>query len=92
MREDANLSLKEVASQTKIDFSLLAKIERNQRQATKEQVRQIAFFYNIDEKNLLKELLSDQLAYKMIEEKADVDVFKVAEEKIEYLKANKNGK
>ena len=31
-------------------------------------------------------MLSDQFAYKIIEEEADLDTLKVAEEKVEYLK------
>jgi hypothetical protein len=38
---------------------------------------------------LVKEMLSDQFAYKILEEEADIDTLKVAEEKVEYLKANK---
>ncbi len=37
----------------------------------------------------MKELLSDQFAYRIIEEEADLDTLKVAEEKVEYLKSQK---
>ena len=86
IREKTNLPLREVATSIGIDTSLLGKIERNERQATKEQVKQLAAFYNIDERKLLKELLSDQFAYKIIEEEADLDTFRVAVDKVEYLK------
>jgi hypothetical protein len=33
--------------------------------------------------------LSDQLAYKIIKADADIDILKVAEQKIEYLKTKK---
>ena len=89
LREKAALSLREVASAIGIDTSLLGKIERNERQPTKEQLKQIATFFKVDEKLLIKEMLSDQFAYKIIEEEADLDTFRVAEEKVEYLKANK---
>jgi len=92
IREKLRLSLREVATAIGIDTSLLGKIERNERQATKEQVKQLAIFYDIDEKMLLKELLSDQFAYKLIEEEADLDIFRVAEDKVEYLKNNQNVK
>ena len=35
-------------------------------------------------------MLSDQFAYKIIEEEADLDTLKVAEEKVAYLKKSKN--
>lgn len=91
LREQAELSLRAVATEIGIDTSLLAKIERNERQATKEQIKQMALFFKVNEKQLLKEFLSDQFAIKMIEEEADLDTFKVAEAKIAYYK-NKSKK
>jgi transcriptional regulator with XRE-family HTH domain len=87
IRENAKLSLKEVAGNIGIDTSLLGKIERNERQPTKEQIKQLAIFFKIDKKVLIKEFLSDLFAYKIIEEEADLDTLKVAEKKVEYLKA-----
>lgn len=89
LREEAKLSLREVAEQICIDTSLLGKIERNDRQPTKEQIKLVAKFFNLDEKDLMKEFLSDQIAYKIIEEEADIDTLKVAEKKIQYLKTKK---
>jgi transcriptional regulator with XRE-family HTH domain len=89
LREEALLSLREVASHIGIDTSLLGKIERNERQPTKEQMKHIAEFFKIDEKILIKELLSDQFAYKIMEEDADIDTLTLAEDKVEYLKASK---
>jgi transcriptional regulator with XRE-family HTH domain len=89
LREKVKLSLREVSVQIGIDASLLGKIERNERQPTKEQLKQIAYFYAVDERTLIKEMLSDQFAYKILEEEADIDILKVAEEKVEYLKACK---
>ncbi len=89
LREEANLSLREVASEMGIDTSLLAKIERNERQPTKEQIKQAASFFKQDEKQLVKEILSDIFAYRIIEEEADLDTLKVAEKKVEYLKKQK---
>ena len=86
LRESAELSLREVAGQIGIDTSLLGKIERNERQPTKEQIKQIAVFFKLDEKILVREFLSDQFAYKIIEEEADLDTLKVAEAKVSYYK------
>ncbi len=77
LRENANLSLREVASNIGIDTSLLGKIERNERQPTREQLKQVATFFKVNEKQLIKEMLSDQFAYKIIEEEADLDTLKV---------------
>lgn len=89
LREKAKLSLREVASKIGIDTSLLGKIERNERHPTKEQIKLVATFFKVNEKQLIKEMLSDQIAYRIIEEDADLDTLKVAEQKVEYLKTLK---
>jgi transcriptional regulator with XRE-family HTH domain len=86
LREEEKLSLKDVAEKIGIDTSLLGKIERNERQPTKEQIKRVANYFNLDEKYLRKEYLSDQIAYKILEEEADIDILKVAEKKVLYLK------
>jgi len=91
MRENAGLTLKEVASKIEIDISLLAKIERNERQPTKSLIRNIASYFNVDEKELLNDFLSDQIAYKILDEEADLNILKVAEKKVSYLKTKRNG-
>jgi transcriptional regulator with XRE-family HTH domain len=92
IREAAGLSLKDVASNIGIDISLLGKIERNERQPTKEQIKQLAKFFKVDKSELIKEFLSDLFAYRILDEEADLDTLKVAEQKVQYLKANKNRK
>jgi len=89
LRENAQLSLKAVAIDIGIDSSLLGKIERNERQPTKEQLKLFALYFKLDEKQMIKEVLSDQFAYKIIEEEVDLDTLKVAEKKVRYLKANR---
>lgn len=84
LREKAGLTLKEVASNVKIDISLLAKIERNERQPTRPLIKNIANYFKADEKELLDEFVSDQIAYKILEEDADLNILKVAEKKIKY--------
>jgi transcriptional regulator with XRE-family HTH domain len=87
LREQAELSLRQVSVEIGIDTSLLAKIERNERQATKEQIKQVAIFFKVNEKYLVKESVSDLIAYKIIEEEVDIDTLKIAERKVEYLKS-----
>ena len=87
LREEANLSLRVVAENIGIDTSLLGKIERSERQPTKEQIKLVANYFKLDEKALLKENLSDQIAYRILKENADLDTLKVAEKKVQYLKS-----
>lgn len=86
LREEGKLSLREVAEKIRIDTSLLGKIERNERQPTKEQIKQVAKYFKLDEREMMKEYLSDQIAYRILEEEADLDTLKVAEKKVQYLK------
>ena len=86
LREEAQLSLRVVAEKIGIDTSLLGKIERNERQPTKEQIKQVAMYFKLDEREMMKEYLSDQIAYRILEEEADLDTLKVAEKKVQYLK------
>lgn len=91
LRENTGLTLKEVASNIEIDISLLAKIERNERHPTKQLIKNIADYFKVDEKELLNEFLSDQIAYKILDEEADLNILKVAEKKVSYLKTIRNG-
>ncbi len=92
LRENQSLTLKNVAEQIGIDTSLLAKIERNERQPTKQIIKQVAEFFKCNEQELLNNFLSDQIAYKIMDEEAGIEILKVAEEKVKYLKTVNNGK
>jgi transcriptional regulator with XRE-family HTH domain len=91
LREIQNLSLRDLSSKLHIDSSLIGKIERNERQPSKEFIKQTARFFNIDEKKLLNEFLSDYIAYKIIDANVDIEILKVAEKKFNYLKNRSNG-
>jgi transcriptional regulator with XRE-family HTH domain len=92
LREDAGLTLKNVSEQINIDTSLLAKIERNKRQPTRFLIKQVAELFKVEEKDLQRNFLSDQIAYKILCEEADLSILKIAEEKVKYFKTVKNGK
>jgi len=89
LREEAALPLRKVAADLNIDPSLLGKIERNERQPTRDFITQVAKYYKINAKMLSNEFLSDQIAYKILDEEADIEILKVAEEKVQYLKTSK---
>jgi transcriptional regulator with XRE-family HTH domain len=89
LRERAELPLRKVAAELNIDPSLLGKIERNERHPTKEFIKQVSRYYKINPKMLSNEYLSDQIAYKILDEEADIEILKVAEEKVHYLKTSK---
>jgi transcriptional regulator with XRE-family HTH domain len=89
LRERSNLTLKEVATEISVDPSLLAKIERSERQPTKEFIERVATFFKVDSKLLKMEFLSDLIAYKILDEDADIATLKVAESKVSYLKGTR---
>ncbi len=88
LRELRGLTLREVATSLTVDTSLLAKIERNERQPTRQLIKQFADFFKVEEKELVNEFLSDQIVYKILNEETDLNILKVAEGKIKYIKTN----
>ena len=84
LRENSGSPIREIATQLGIDPSLLGKIERNERQPSKELISKIATIFRQEEKFLIKQFVSDQFAYKILEEEADIEILKVAEEKVKY--------
>ena len=92
LREKSGLTLKSVSEQVSIDTSLLAKIERNERQPTKQIIKQLSDLFKVDEKILQNDFLSNQIAFIILDEKADLSILKVAKEKVKYLKTVHNEK
>jgi len=92
LREDQGLPLRIVAAELNIDQSILSKIERGVRKAAKEQIIQIAEIFNVDEKELLINYLSDRVLYDLKDEDLATDALKVAEKKINYMAKNQDGK
>jgi len=87
LRTSANLPIRKIAAQLDIDATLLGKIERDERPANKDIIAGIAKIFNQNEQDLFNRFLSDRIAYKIIDENADIRVLRVAEQKVEYLKS-----
>jgi len=92
LREHQGLPLRKIAAELDIDQSILSKIERGERKATKEQIMQIAQIFSVDEKELLINYLSDRVLYDLKDEDLATEALKVAEKKIKYMTKNQNGK
>ena len=91
LREELNLPLREVAEELSIDTSMLGKIEKNNRKPTKQLIEKFAKYFKVSDKDLLITFLSDTVAYQIMdEEDLSSEVFKVAEEKVRYLKTKKS--
>ncbi len=89
LRETAGLPIRKIAAQIDIDPSLLGKIERNERQPTREQIANIAKIFSQDEKYLIQQFLSDQFAYRIMEENSDISILRAAEDKVKYFTQKK---
>jgi transcriptional regulator with XRE-family HTH domain len=89
LREKGNMPLRELASKLEIDQSTLSKIERNERKATREMIEKISNIFNVNEKELTINFMSDIVAYELINEEHSIDILKVAEEKLEYMKTKR---
>jgi transcriptional regulator with XRE-family HTH domain len=86
LREDNNMPLRKLAAYLDIDQSTLSKIERNDRQPTKEMVPIIADVFNLDYKQLKIKFLSEKITYELADEDYGVEALKVAEKQMKYLK------
>jgi HTH-type transcriptional regulator, competence development regulator len=89
LREKNELPLRKLAALLDIDQSTLSKIERNERSANAELINKIAKIFAVNKKDLHVAFLSDQIAYKIINEDYGVEALQAAEEKVTYLKKQK---
>ena len=90
LREEKQLPLREVAEALEIDTSMLGKIEKNNRRPSRHLIDKISKYFNVSGKELTVAFLSDEIAYLVLDdEDLSNEVFKVAEEKVKYLKTKK---
>jgi transcriptional regulator with XRE-family HTH domain len=88
-REEKGMLLRQLAAMIDMDTAILSKVERGERKARKGQVEKIAKALDLNEKELMIEYLSENIAYEIIDEDSAMDVLKVAEDKIKYFRQNK---
>ena len=67
LRISAKLPIRKIAAQLDIDATLLGKIEQDERPTNKNVIAGIAKIFNQNEKKLFDRLLSDYIAYKIID-------------------------
>ena len=91
LREEKKLTLREVSEYLNIDTSMLGKIEKNNRKPTKQLIAKFSTLFNVSEKDLTIEFLSDSVVYQIMNEEVFAsEVLKVAEKKVKYLKTMKD--
>jgi predicted nucleotidyltransferase len=89
LREEKELPLRTVAAFLDIDQAILSKIERGQRNASRELIVKLAAYFNVNESELLVSWLSDKLVYEVADEEVALKALQVAEEKVEYISFKK---
>ena len=87
LRESKQFTLKEVSNKLKVDTALISKIERSERNPTREQLSKFAKLYKSDEKELLLLFLAERVIYEIGDDDLVAEVLKLAEEKVKYGKS-----
>jgi len=83
LREKQNLLLRQVAAKIEVDTALMSKIERGERNASKQQVIYIAKFLKANEEELLTLWLADKIESTIVEEpKVAYQAMKIANKKL----------
>ncbi len=88
-RLQQGIVLREVASATEIDQTIINKFELGERKPSREQVEKLALFYGLDKDELIIAWKSDFVFNELKEEKLANKILKVAEQKIKYSQKSK---
>lgn len=91
-RTQKKLILRKVSAKVDIDQSLISKFEKNDRKPTKAQLLRLAEFYNLPKDKLLISWYSEKIAQDLRYTTSTIEILRVAEQKIEYYKNQKNEK
>lgn len=89
LREENSMPLRKLAALLDIDQSTLSKIERNERKANPDLIDKLSKIFKADKKELHISFVSDKVVYELLDEESSIDILKVAEEKISYIKQSK---
>ena len=86
LREEGGLPIRKIAAELDIDPSTLSKIERNERSANKDLIKNIAKIFKVSENELLLYYYSDKIVYELRDEDIGIEALKVAEQRIKYIR------
>ena len=89
LRSEKGLPLRKVAAELDMDQSVLSKIERGERKASRELIRKMAKVFEVEEKALLVNYLSDKILYEVGDEDCAFDALHVAEQRLQYGTSDK---
>jgi len=89
VRLEKKIVLRQVASATEIDQTIINKFELGERKPSREQVIKIADYYSLNKDELIIAWKSDLVYNELKEEKFAKQILKVAEQKIKYGEKDK---
>ena len=90
LREKKELPLRKVAAIIDIDVAVLSKMERGERKLSKDIVSKLSKIYDYNTDELLVLFLSDKILYEIQNEELGEKALKVAEQRVKFLKVNKD--
>lgn len=84
LRNEKGLTLTQLAAKLDMDSANLSKIENGKREFDFKRLAMVAEVFNLNKERLIEEYLSDRIAKTIYETKCDLNVLKLAEEKVKY--------
>lgn len=91
LRAKKGWPLRKVAAELEMDQSILSKIERGERKASRELIRKMAKVFEVEEKALLVNYLSDKILYEVGDEDCAFDALQVAGQRLQYQNSGHKG-
>lgn len=89
LREQAKMPLRKLAALLDIDQSTLSKLERGERPVGRKMLPIIAQTFNVDEKKLIVNFMSKQIANQLAGEVYSKEILIATEKEIKFLIQNK---
>lgn len=87
LREQKGFPLRKVAAVLDIDPSTLSKIEKGERVANKGMISHLSLIFEVQKEKLSLILISDKIAFEILNESNVDEILEAAMEKIKYLKS-----
>lgn len=87
LRNEKNMTLTQVGAQLGIDSGALSKIENGKKRLDEKALPKLAKLFKLNLSEIRDEFFSEQIAYKIYENKCSSKVLELAEQKVKYIKS-----
>jgi len=89
LRKQKKYTLTQLAAKLGIDSGALSKIENSKKKFDEKLLPILAEIFNLDLETIKDEYISEKIAYTIYENKCSDNVYKLAEQKVKYIKQKK---